>query len=654
MVWKIFGGDNQGANEVGDEKIKVVSTLARDPISHLENYLAYYVGRLEPGYAILVTGGWGSGKTHQIKKVLPETHAYYVSLFGLNTPEDIEGQVFAAMYPGKAVFKKLAEKTDGVNLEIPLIGALGTGGLGSALTSIFIKDDVDKSKPLILDDLERSTVDIKVLLGLINRYVEHHRCRVIVIAHDDKIVKDFVEAKEKVFGQTLVVEPNIEGAFDTFVNEFADKNESDGNRAYQREILAAFKESESASLRVLRHVVEDVGRLLRALEKRHWANSAAMVELIRLFSALAIEVRGGSLKRADLMKRGERVQYYRMSSASNNAGPPPAIVASAEKYKSVNIASTLLQDDVLVETLIEGRYVAEHIRQSLDVSAYYLKNEEAAPWQIVGNFDKLDDGIVDEALKRMNDQFANRQIRESGELLHIVALKMMMAYRGLTGETAADVKSAAIAYVDDLLARDLLPERPSGHDWTENFNTGYAQVQYWVHPDYEKDFADVFKHLIAGREKALWKLLPSRVGPLLDVVRTDGQKFLEKVCYTRNGKIEFEDVPILAHVSAKDFVDAWMASPKTGWYWIGNALKERRKAISHNASLLPEDAWYPKVVAELMKRAKATSGLAQLRIIRAAELTGVPLSPPRKRRATVPMPSASAPSRTKATPKKVV
>ncbi len=31
-------------------------TLAIEPQSHLEKYLAYYVGRLKPGYAVLVTG----------------------------------------------------------------------------------------------------------------------------------------------------------------------------------------------------------------------------------------------------------------------------------------------------------------------------------------------------------------------------------------------------------------------------------------------------------------------------------------------------------------------------------------------------------------------------------------------------------------------
>ena len=39
----------------------------------------------------------------------------------------------------------------------------------------------------------------------------------IVIAHDAKIVKSFAETKEKVFGQSLNVEPNVEEAFEEFI-----------------------------------------------------------------------------------------------------------------------------------------------------------------------------------------------------------------------------------------------------------------------------------------------------------------------------------------------------------------------------------------------------------------------------------------------------
>jgi len=624
-----FGNNDKKQNQIeaeSDEHVTAITKLAHDPQTHLEQYLAYYVGRMSPGYAVLVTGDWGTGKTYQVTKALPSDYAHYVSLFGLNTPEEIEAQVFAKMFPKKASLKKIADKLSAVNVGVPGYGSLGVNGLTSVLANTFIKNEVDNSKPLIFDDLERCSVENRQILGIINRYVEHHRCRVVVIAHDSKIVDEFKDAKEKIFGQTLMVEPNIDAAFNEFNASFEKQDGKDFLGDLKTEVLSMFRESEAKSLRVLRHVVEDVRRLMAILEERHRKTRVAMVELVRLFSALAIEYRTNALDRSGLKDRRGALYSYRLNAAVN--GEPPPFVKSSSKYTSVDLSSALLNDLVLVEMLVEGRFDAAHIHESVNASAYFLKEEVAPPWQIVGSFDKLDSAVVDQAVQRMEEQFTKREVTESGEFLHIVALKMMMTSKGATGGTVRQVADAAKVYVDDLLKAGRLPPRAAGWMWFDSFDQSYAGVQYWVADPYKAEFKEVFDYLIEARGKALEKTFPRLIPPLLEVVRTDGQRFFEKVCHARNGTIEYEDVPILAHIPAKDFVDAWLASPKTGWYWIGNALKERNKAAGHYPSLKPEAAWFPAIVLEMVKRAKNEKGLAQLRIVRATELVGLPFSAP--------------------------
>jgi hypothetical protein len=618
----MFGlGKHRSADRI-ENNPSPITELVHEPVTYLEQYLSYYVSRLEPGYAVLVTGGWGSGKTYQVTRALPKSHAYYVSLFGLATPEAIEAQIFSAMYPWKAAIKKTSEKADGVNLELPIVGGLGMGGLASAMASIFIKNEVDASKPLILDDLERSTVDIKILLGLINHYVEHHKCRVIVIAHDAKIVSEFTETKEKVFGQTIVVQPDIEAAFQGFIDEFKGKSDSNQRREIKREILTIFRESTADSLRVLRHVVEDVERLLSALDAVHLDNHAAMVELVRLFSSLAIEVRLGRLDRGSILHRQNVIQAHKYGIAGTKQDSQPEIVSAAARYVSVDLGSSIMQDRVLEETIFDGRFIANNIQESVNSSIFFTKKAEMSPWRIVGSFDVLSDDVVDVALQSMKRQFEQREILESGDFLHIVALNMMMAFKGLSGETVDNVRDAALQYIDDLLGCGRLPERPAAAGWHDSLKDSYAGVMYWVHDEYRSEFSEVFRYLIGAREKALEKRFVDLVPPLLEVVRADGQKFFEMVCYTRDGNIEYEDVPILAHVPVKDFVSAWLASPRAGWRSIGRALSERRKAIPHHSSLQPENEWYREVQDELLTRARAENGLAQLRIVRAAGAIG--------------------------------
>lgn len=633
-------------NTVDPEEPAPVTALAIEPQSHLEKYLAYYVGRLKPGYAVLVTGEWGAGKTHQVRRALPDTHAHYISLFGLNTPSEIEAQIFTKMFPKASAMRRFAEKMDSTSVDIPVLGSLGTGGLASLLTGPFIKNEVDSSRALILDDLERCTVENAVLLGMINRYVEHHGCRVIVIAHDLKVVETFADTKEKVFGQTLHVEPNVDAAFAEFVALFKDPQKPDKLGAHRREVLSTFRESGTASLRILRHVVEDVGRLADALEDRHFENDMAMVELVRLFSALAIEARTNKLEREDLFSRKEKIFSYRIDMARAKKAEPPKcrLNGTAQRYTSIDIGSTLLSDDVLAEMLFDGRFMVEHIRTSLNNSAYFLEKESAPPWQIVGSFDKLDDEYSDPALARMNEQFEKRQVTDSGEFLHIVALKMMMASRGVLDVTPKEIADVAKHYIDDLVAAKRLPPRKAGWMWVDEFKDASDGVTYWVADSYRADFQGVFEYLVKARTNALADTLPGKVPALLETVKADGQKFFDMVCHSRNATLEYEDLPIFAYADPVAFVDAWLESPKTGWYWIGNALKERHKVLMQYPALASESAWYPQVHKEMLRRAHSQEGLARIRMERAAELMGIPKAAPT---ASLARASAKAPVKPK-------
>ncbi|MEM8290851.1 P-loop NTPase fold protein, partial [Morganella morganii] len=64
--------------------------------SNLKNYLDYYTKLENPGYALLITGGWGSGKTYQINKYFErkKDDICYVSLFGINSIQDIYSSIF--------------------------------------------------------------------------------------------------------------------------------------------------------------------------------------------------------------------------------------------------------------------------------------------------------------------------------------------------------------------------------------------------------------------------------------------------------------------------------------------------------------------------------------------------------------------------------
>lgn len=584
---------------------------------HLDEYLAYYVDQKSPGYAILVTGDWGTGKTFQVRKALPSEKAHYVSLFGLGSSDEVVSAIFTAMFPKRAWAKKLAGRVGDISGEIPGVGSLAISGLISGITSALIRTELSNEKPIILDDLERCSLTTQEILGIINLCIEHHRCRVIVIAHDGKLTEDFNNAKEKIFGQTLRVEPQLELAFAEFLSLLPTKAREDVWN-YQNELLAVFRESGIRSLRILRHAIEDVARLQSVLTPSHRSHHTAMLELIRLFCALDIECRANKWTADDLRNRAEKVYGFeiRMSKeAGNNDSRPPKLFTANKKYSLVSLTSTLLQDDALIQTLIEGRFDAKIIQQSLDNSSYFLK-PTSSPWQLVGYFDNLEDEVVQAAIERMDEQFQNREVIESGEMLHIFALRMLMASEGILREDTTDVAAQCKAYIDDLLMKGKLSAREQGEDWFYKLLDSAHGVRYWVKSEFRKEFEDVRNYLIQARVNVMQEALPGRIPELLKTVETDGQLFFRKMCFTQHGGMEFDDIPILASIDVATFVSSWFQSPKSEWYWIARTLGQRYEYAHRETNLKPEKHWILAVSDLLNAEANRLQGLQRLRLQR--------------------------------------
>ena len=410
----------------------------------------------------------------------------------------------------------------------------------------------------------------------------------IVIAHDEKLEEYFLEAKEKIFGQTIRVKPHVEAAFGAFHAEVAEGVEKKFVAKYRGEIVGTFSESGVQSLRILRHLIEDLARLAETLTHTHREHDEAMRELVHLFSALDIEWRFHRLKASDLRERSVAVYAY---SGNKAEGDTPRIVIAKNRYKSVSLTSTLLQDDVLTDMLAEGRFEPVSIRASLDVSPHFLKPQSAPPWRIVMSFDTLDDTIVGTGLDRMREQFDNREVLDSGEMLHIFALRMMLASRGILGRSVDAASRECKAYVDDLLCKGRLPARGPDWNWDRELERAAYGHGYWVTDEYKSEFKEVYQHLTSAREKALEAEFPKLAPELLKIVETDGQHFLEQICHTAKGNNPYAAIPILAAIEPKDFVAAWMRSPKPSWHWIPDALKERHQRTRADETLGAELPW---------------------------------------------------------------
>ena len=583
---------------------------------------------------MLVTGEWGTGKTYLTKLLLPwegeDKQSYYVSFFGLKSAAEVDAALYAEMYPSRLAAEERIKAAGEASRGSSAFG-VSLGGLGSGLAnyiSACMRKEIDTSKPIIFDDLERSSMETdKEKLGVINYYVEHRRCRVIVIAHDEKLVGEFIEAKEKIFGQTIRIQPDAKAAFQKFKAELSDSHISRLIGRFEHIIVDVFIQSKSKSLRILRHVMFDLQRFFATLEKRHIENERAMQDMVPLFVALAIATRTNCLDAESLTNRHgawvkRELQIIARSRGDKEIEPSKFEVAQT-LYTGVDLENQILSDLVLIDMLLHGRYNKEAICVSLDNSTYFAKADELPPWRKVFEFDKFPDEVVDEAASAMEQQFLKRSVTEIGEMLHIFALRMMMAEHGILTRSVEEVAEESKSYVEDLLTEGRLP---ASDDEEEEFDSsirmsGSHGIGFWTEDSYQGIFASVVAHLRAQRNVALERMYPAIVDQLLKMLASEPREFAGAISYLPGGTQKFARLPVMKLIPVDNFIGAWLnaTNQREAWQWTRRGFEQRYENPEFSlrtGPLASEAEWVRAVLGKMRTCAEAETGFRRFRIER--------------------------------------
>ena len=420
--------------------------------------------------------------------------------------------------------------------------------------------------------------------------------------------------KEKIFGQTICVKPNINEAFDSFV-ELLKSEESQGFvRLYRETILDIFYQSGEESLRILKHLLEDIGRAYGAFSKRHLKHEEAMRQWVALFSAFDIEVRAGRLQDIDLKDRYR--SYSGRASREEREEPPFPITAANEKFSTLNLADELLGDDLLIEMLVNGVYNYSKIQASLDNSRFFVKATDSPPWKRVMLFDELEDGVVNEAILQMEKQFNGREVDSPGEMLHIFALRLMMVEQGEIQHSAEDEVEKCKRYIDDILEQGKLPSdgrAPETRDGLDG-SPSYGGYGYWGRDN--PHFLELQNHLIEALKKAFEKKLPDIAEDILKVMKENPEALIGAISYTGDGPNAYANIPVLHALCPEKFVETWLSIPRKSWREINYALQNRYYRGTFNNVFGDELEWARQVHKILHQMADKAGGLKAYRIRR--------------------------------------
>lgn len=270
------------------------------PNKHIADYLDYYCSLEAPGYAVLLDGPWGSGKTYFVKEYIKKSSKKfaYVSLFGFNSVSQINEAIlkhilgdkiyYTAKYSKKiltGVFKKTIaiDLNNDENSDFDLEGKIEFfSSMSKAIQDIKIK------RILILDDLERCNIEEQNLFGYINNLVEHQGYLVVLISYQNKLKQintesqlknNYSSIKDKLVGRELTLVARPDKIFLTA------QNKRELINFYEEEELLTFLDifhaSTSSNLRHLKLATNDTTFMLKNLPIDSSKSNTKNIEIIK-------------------------------------------------------------------------------------------------------------------------------------------------------------------------------------------------------------------------------------------------------------------------------------------------------------------------------------------------------------------------------------
>ncbi|EJD1896822.1 TPA: P-loop NTPase fold protein [Escherichia coli] len=577
---------------------------------HIKQALSNYIIEDNPGYAVMITGRWGTGKTYTVKSLFPDNDIYYISLYGLSSEAEIYATLFDVMNPNKKNIKRIFDKFKAFE-----INAFGVKVTPVVMLSSFLNLSENKKnirqKIIIFDDLERCNYELNNTLGIINRYVEHFGCRVIVLCNEEELEDNISKIKEKLFGLTLAIEPNVQAAFESFTKKstYHDFKENLGQLVQE-----IFKASNHSSLRILKHVVNDCVKLYSLLDEKHKKNNECIFEIFTVFIALNIEAKAGFLSEKDLNQRFLQSVMAQDAIKNKNESEIPPIVKIDIKYPSIAIiSSTAMSERDLADTIFKGVFNKKNICKSIDESKFFISEANIPSWRIIYNYYSVDDDILYDAITRMENEFQHRLIDNTGYILHMFHLRLLLSYMDEIEETYDEIERQCKEYIDDLYSQNrIAPSIDDEHSFSSIFYA-YESYQYWVQPEYETNSKNIKKHLQQIQKKAFQDQLPALQHELLNLLGHNPQKFNSLICYDYQTPAEYASIEILHGIAIDDFSETWLSLPKKERMLVKQALINRYSHGKIN-SFPNEKNWLRDIIKYIDTLAENEKGLKRFQI----------------------------------------
>ena len=141
---------------------------------------------------VLIKGEWGIGKTYFLrKKYLCDKKHIYISLFGLNSIEEVKIEIYSKLDRVLNFITNGVNRIRGSSINLPF-GSISIPYFENDIEKAIEKKCKKEKFIIVIDDLERKSSNIKMeaILGIIESISNINNSLIIVVANENKIIEE--------------------------------------------------------------------------------------------------------------------------------------------------------------------------------------------------------------------------------------------------------------------------------------------------------------------------------------------------------------------------------------------------------------------------------------------------------------------------------
>ena len=273
----------------------------------MNSFILNYLKNDITGRAIMLTGEWGSGKSYYVKNTLKpfledkdngKHKCVIVSLYGLSDISEISKAIYTELRTIKktpsseaANTAKTVGKIIGKTIFNGLVSKIGFD-IGSIEDKDFqeIYESVDLTdKLIVLEDIERTQIDIIELLGYINNMCENDGVKVLLVTNESELITTYEKsddqgktteyytdsamaykrAKEKTIGDTIYFNCDYENTIQQIIGSFGLFLQKYCTLEYAEDIRDIFFLMTSHNLRAFIYCCQKIKEIFMFIEDNH-------------------------------------------------------------------------------------------------------------------------------------------------------------------------------------------------------------------------------------------------------------------------------------------------------------------------------------------------------------------------------------------------